>query len=145
MTGNVFYGRGAFDQRIRFAEDFAADRRTRMRMLMYAAALAPGFIAVYTQFKARHDRTSEKARLANSAPPGTLSDMTSGFSYGEFESISADLQAASDHLDAVFARLGIKPGDVPVIPRSDEDAMAAVAKMQSVQKRLSDFLAAVVT
>lgn len=61
MAGNPFYGRGAFDERMRFAEAVAADRSTRTRMLKYAILLAPVVIAAYQQFQARHIRTDERA------------------------------------------------------------------------------------
>jgi hypothetical protein len=40
MVGNPFYGRGAYDERVRMASAVGADRDARMRMLKYAVVLA---------------------------------------------------------------------------------------------------------
>lgn len=60
--------------------------------------------------------------------------------YAAFDTISSEYIAASAELDSVFKARGIKDGDVPIISKSDEEALSAVHRMRSAQARLSAWL-----
>lgn len=70
----------------------------------------------------------------------TLGGMTTDPINDDLASINAALQAASDHLDAVSARYGVSEGQLLVVSKEDEDALAAIDEMREAQRRLSAFL-----
>jgi 2-keto-3-deoxy-6-phosphogluconate aldolase len=60
--------------------------------------------------------------------------------YDKFEEIAHEQRAASEELERVFAARGIADAEIPAISESDDEAIAAVRRMQAANARLGAFL-----